>query len=85
MLEQIKKIVETGLDDVAVTVTGDGSHFDILVVGKCFEGKTLLQKQKMVNATLADKITSGEIHAVTIKTYTPDEWQKASRFQVGGG
>ena len=83
MLEEIKKQVESSLENVEATVVGDGSHFEVVVVGACFEGKSLLQKQKMVYATLADKITSGEVHAITIKAFTAEEWQKASRFQVG--
>lgn len=83
MQDTIKSIIETGLDNVEATVVGDGSHFEAVVVGSCFEAKSLVQKQKMVYALLADKITSGEIHAITIKAYTPEEWQKASRFQIG--
>ncbi|MFV2055832.1 MAG: BolA family protein [Thiohalomonadales bacterium] len=83
MQDAIKAIIETGLVEVQATVVGDGSHFEATVVGVCFEGKSLLQKQKMVYALLSDKITNGEIHAITIKAYTPEEWQKASRFQVG--
>lgn len=83
MLEQIKSLVESSLDNVEATVVGDGSHFEVVVVGACFEGKSLLQKQKMVYASLAEKITSGEVHAITIKAYTAAEWKKASQFQVG--
>jgi len=83
MQDTIKAIIEAGLADVQATVVGDGSHFEATVVGVCFEGKSLLQKQKMVYALLSDKITNGEIHAITIKAYSPEEWQKASRFQVG--
>ena len=83
MLEQIKSLVESNLENVEATVVGDGSHFEVVVIGACFEGKSLLQKQKMVYATLAEKITSGEVHAITIKAYTAEEWKKASQFQVG--
>jgi len=83
MLQEIKSLVESSLENVEATVAGEGGHFEVLVVGPCFEGKSLLQKQKMVYASLADKITSGEVHAITIKAYTAEEWKKASRFQVG--
>lgn len=81
--EQVKQLIGAALPDVAITVSGDGSHFEVRVVGACFEGKSLVQKQKIVYATLNDKITSGEIHAVTIKAYTAEEWEKAQKFQVG--
>jgi acid stress-induced BolA-like protein IbaG/YrbA len=43
---------------------------------------SLVKKQQKVYATLGDKITSGEVHALTIKTYTSDEWAKAQKLQV---
>ena len=81
--EQVKQLIEQGLDADSVEVTGGDGHFDIRVVGECFVGQSLVQKQKLVYATLNPQITSGEIHAVTIKAYTPDEWQKAQVFQGG--
>lgn len=80
--EDVKKLIETGLPDCEVTVTGDGSHFDATVVGKVFEGVSPVKKQQMVYATVTDKITSGELHALTIKTYTPEEWERARKLQV---
>lgn len=80
--DQVKKLIETGLPGCEVTVTGDGSHFDATVIGDIFEGKSLVKKQQLVYATVNDKITSGELHALTIKTYTPDEWEKASKLRV---
>ena len=82
--EQIRDLIEQKLPNVNATVKGDGSHFDAIVIGDCFAGQSMLQQQKMVYAALNDKITSGELHAISIKTYTPDQWEKAKQFQVGG-
>lgn len=73
----IKSMIEQGIEGCESQVTGDGYHFDAIVVSGSFVGKSLLQKQKMVYATLGDKITSGEIHALSIKAYTPEEWAQA--------
>ena len=81
---EIAKLIETGLSDVEATVGGDGSHFEARVVGQCFEGKSLIQKQKMVYAVLGQHITNGDIHALTIKCFTPGEWDTAKKLQVGG-
>lgn len=81
--EQIKSLIEQGLPGVNATVNGDGYHYEAQVVGDCFADKSLVQKQKMVYATINDHITSGAIHALTIKAYTPEEWEKAQKFQVG--
>ena len=82
-VSQIQQLIESGLSGVDVTVTGDGYHYEAIVVGNCFEGKSMVEQQKMVYATLNEHITSGAIHAVTIKTYTPEQWKKASQFKIG--
>ena len=80
--EEVKKLIEAGLPDCQVTVTGDGSHFDATVVGEMFEGMSPVKKQQTVYGTVTEQITSGELHALTIKTYTPAEWEKAQKLQV---
>ncbi len=80
--EEVKRLIQAGLPDCEVTVKGDGSHFDAVVVGDIFDGKSLVKQQQLVYATVNDKITSGELHALSIKTYTPAEWAKASKLQI---
>lgn len=80
--ETIKQLIEQGLPGSEVRVNGDGSHFDATVICDDFEGKTLVNKQRMVYGTLGDRITSGEIHALSIKTYTHAEWDKAKKLQA---
>ena len=82
--EEVKTLIEAGIPGCEATVQGDGSHFDAIVVSPEFEGKSLVAKQKMVYATVTDRITSGELHALTIKAYTPAEWEKAKSLQVTG-
>lgn len=79
---EIKKLIEKDFPDCEISVEGDGSHFQATVVGSVFEGKSPLQKQKLVYASLGDKITSGEIHAMTIKAYTQKEWETAKKLQL---
>ncbi len=79
---EIKALIENGLPGVEATVTGDGYHYEAIVVGDCFDGVSMVAQQKMVYATLNEHITSGAIHAITIKTYTPAQWKKANQFQI---
>lgn len=72
--EDVKALIEAGMPGSTVTVTGDGSKFEATVVSAEFEGKTMVQEQKMVYATVNQEITSGALHALTIKAFTPDEW-----------
>ncbi|MDT8403500.1 BolA family protein [Sulfuriflexus sp.] len=80
--EAIKTLIEEGLSGVEARVSGDGSHFEAIVIGEIFDGMSPLNKQRTVYGTLGDRITSGEIHALSIKAYTPAEWEKASKMQV---
>jgi len=81
--EQIKAIIEEKLNVESVAVTGDGNMFDVRVVSEEFAGKTPVKKQQLVYATVNEYITSGEIHALTIKAYTPEEWKTASKLLIG--
>ena len=53
---------------------GDGQHFEALVVSHEFAGKGRVQRQQHVYATLKEKLATGELHAISFKTLTPDEW-----------
>ena len=79
---EIKALIENGLPGVEARVTGDGYHYEAIVIGDCFEGASMVAQQKMVYATLNEHITSGAIHALTLKTYTPAQWKKANQFQI---
>jgi acid stress-induced BolA-like protein IbaG/YrbA len=77
--QQIQQLIEQGLEGVKAIVTGDGYHYEAVVIGACFEGKSMVQQQKMVYSILNEYITSGALHALTIKTYTPEQWEKAQK------
>ena len=55
---------------------------EAIVVSEAFAGLSPVKKQQMVYAPLNEHITSGELHALTIKAYTPAEWEKAKKLQV---
>lgn len=72
---QVKQLIEAGLTDCTAVVDGeDEVHFTATVVSPAFIGKNRVQKQQMVYATLGDHIQNGTIHALSLKTLTPDEW-----------
>jgi acid stress-induced BolA-like protein IbaG/YrbA len=80
--DDVKQRIAADLPECEVSVTGDGSHFEAIVVGEVFAGMTAVKKQQLVYAPVNDLITSGELHALTIKAYTPEEWAKASKLQI---
>ena len=71
--EAVKKLIEAGMPGATVEVTGDGRHFEALVVSAEFAGKTPLQRHRMVLATVQQQIASDELHALSIKAKTPDQ------------
>lgn len=74
--DDIKQWLEMGLSDSEIKVIGDdGHHFEALVISPHFEGKKELQRHRMVYAVLGDKMKQ-EIHALSLKTLTPQEQTK---------
>ena len=71
--ETIRKLIESGLPGARADVQGDdGVHFEATVVADAFRGKLPLARHRMVYATLGE-LMGGEIHALALKTQTPDE------------
>lgn len=79
---EVENLIKTGLPDCDVSVKGDGSHFEAIVIGDVFADLSMVKKQQLVYATVVDRITSGELHALSIKTYTPKEWETAKKLQL---
>ncbi|MCX8583981.1 MULTISPECIES: BolA family protein [unclassified Gilliamella] len=67
------------LDDVHV-MTNDGSHFQVIAVGEMFAELSRVKKQQAIYAPLAEFINDNRIHALSIKTYTPTEWQRERKL-----
>lgn len=81
MIETIEQLVKEAIDCEHLAVEGDGSHFSVLLVSAAFEGLRSVKRQQMVYAAVNEHIASGAIHALTIKAYTNEEWQKVKHFQ----
>ena len=73
--EQVKKLIEDALSCEELHILGDGDQFEALVVSALFAGKSRVQRQQMVNAVLKPYFDSGELHAFSMKTVTPEEWR----------
>ncbi|WP_409523262.1 BolA family protein [Nitrincola sp. MINF-07-Sa-05] len=73
--QEVKQIIESQLEGCQVITAGEGCDFQITVIGELFAGLSPVKKQQSVYACLQEQIASGAIHAITIKTYTPEQWQ----------
>jgi len=72
--EQIRQLIAAGLPCEHLQVTGDGHHFEARIVSTSFVGKSRVQRQQLVNQLLHAHFSSGELHALSMKTQTPEEW-----------
>jgi len=80
MLEiaQIKNAILEIVRDADVKITNpplDGLHFEAIVISSLFEGKSLVEQHQLVMNALKD-LFSTTLHALSLKTYTPKEWNR---------
>lgn len=74
--DAIRELIESALPDCTAVVlddVGDGEHFSAQVVSSAFEGKPLPTQHRLVYGALGGRM-GREIHALALKTYTPDQW-----------
>ena len=73
---KITRLIEAGFDDAVVKVSSDdNTHFEAIIVAREFDGKSLLARHQLVYQTLGT-LVGNEIHALSIRAHTPDEWQQ---------
>ncbi|MCJ8344068.1 BolA/IbaG family iron-sulfur metabolism protein [bacterium] len=77
--EELKDIISGLFQNAEVEVTdlkGTGDHWMVSVVSPEFEGKSKIEQHRMVMTPLEDRFQSNVIHAMMLKTYTPEKWAK---------
>ncbi len=72
-LEEIRQTLTTGLEATMLELEADGNRLLLTVISDKFSGLNKVKRQQMVYALLNERISSGEIHAVSMVTRTPDE------------
>ncbi|WP_277811199.1 BolA family protein [Chromohalobacter canadensis] len=73
----VKALLESRIDDCQFHIQGEGCNFQVVAVGDVFEGLSPVKRQQLIYSALADEIASGALHAISIKTYTPSQWEQA--------
>ncbi len=71
--QDIKKYIETNLPCERVEVSGDGHHFEAVIVSSQFAGKSRVAQHQLVYQALGDRMRV-EIHALSMRTLTPEQW-----------
>ncbi len=72
--EQVKQYIEQGMPCEFVEVSGDGAHFEAVIVSTLFAGKNKVQQHQVVYKALGDRMRE-EIHALSMQTLTPEAWK----------
>lgn len=72
--DQLKALIQAGLPCEHIELTGDGRHWYATIVSAEFEGRRQIQRHQRVYATLGNRMVTDEVHALSMKTYTPAEW-----------
>ena len=78
-VNEVRKILESAFPKAEISVadmTGTQDHFQIQVVSSDFKGKSRVEQHQIVQRPLQDAMSDGRIHAIAIKTYTPEAWEK---------
>jgi acid stress-induced BolA-like protein IbaG/YrbA len=71
--EAVTELLTNAIPNAEVTVSGDGYKYQAYIISEAFEGLSTMKRHQLVYAALNDVITSGELHALTIKAHTQDE------------
>jgi len=72
----ITPLIEAGFKDAVVTVASDdNTHFETVIIASEFAGLRPLARHQLVYRTLGS-LVGNEIHALSIRAYTLDEWQQ---------
>jgi acid stress-induced BolA-like protein IbaG/YrbA len=77
LIETIRLAITQGLPGAHVEVGGDGHHFEALIVSDAFAGRSRIERHRLVYAALGDRMRQ-EIHALSMRTLTPAEWNTNS-------
>ena len=72
--DELQSLIAAGLPCEHLELSGDGRHWYATIVSSTFEGKRLIQRHQQVYATLGGRMQTDEVHALSMKTYTPTEW-----------
>lgn len=80
--EQVESMICAQLPDAQVIVrdlTGGGDHLEVTVVSSAFAGKSLIKQHQLVYGAVQSALSTEAIHALALKTYTPDRWPAATQ------
>ncbi len=85
MLCKIKQVIQKKLEGAKVYVSdpmNDATHFQAIVISSNFEGLSLVKQQQLVMNSLKDEFNKNSVHALGLKTFTPEQWENKKKFYL---
>ncbi len=73
---EVTSLIIQDYPDARIDIVGEGCDLLITVVSEKFSGLSMVKQQQGVMASLTEPLATGRLHAVTIKSYTPSQWQE---------
>ncbi len=77
--DEIEKLIEAGLPNSKAMVSGGEGKYEAIVISDSFDKLSMVKEHQMVYATVKTQIASGELHALSIKAFTPEEWEQQEK------
>lgn len=81
--DQVETMIKAALPDAQVQIqdlTGGGDHYQATIISSQFEGKGLVQQHQLVYSALREAMSSEAIHALSLKTFTPQTWAASGQL-----
>jgi acid stress-induced BolA-like protein IbaG/YrbA len=84
-IAEVQGLIQAALPDSEVIVAGEGCSFSLVVVSASFDGLNTVKRQQRVLAAVSEPLSTGALHAISMKVYTPDEWRSAQPAEPATG
>jgi monothiol glutaredoxin len=80
---EVESLIAKGYPDAQIMIEGQGCDLTITVISEKLEGLTMVKQHQGIMATLTEPLASGRLHAVTLNTFTPNQWQSKQEAKSG--
>ncbi|MGD8592219.1 MAG: BolA/IbaG family iron-sulfur metabolism protein [Gammaproteobacteria bacterium] len=81
-IDEVKNLILQDLPDAEIHVQGEDCNFSVDVISTLFDSVTKLNRQRKVLGAVKEQIQNGDIHALSVKAFTPEEWAKQGELKV---
>jgi len=81
-VSQIEQLINDALSVDELHVSFDGSQCKVIAVADIFGELSRVKKQQAITKPLSQVINDGSIHAITVKTFTPEQWKREKMFNL---